>query len=374
MVEQLIKHRRALHQIPELAFDLPLTSQYVYDELMNMGYQPIKMAKTGWVVYKKGLIEDAILLRTDMDALPVFEQTGVSFQSKHQGKMHACGHDGHMAMMLGFAKWLSQQQELKKSVVMIFQPAEEGPGGAKVMIEEGLFEKFPIRAVFGIHLYPGLEEGLYGLVDGPMLAQNGEFDLEIQGKSAHGAQPDMGRDAILAAAELIQSYQSIVSRRLSPLDPAVVTVGKISGGEARNIIAQKVLISGTMRAFTDDVYQKMKQEMRRIDQGIEYAYDVIINNTIMDYYPAVTNDHELFNQLISVLPPTSYQIIKPMTVSEDFAFYQQHVPGVFVMLGTKNEKKGYIHPLHSCYFQFDESVLIKGVELYQTILSMMNNK
>lgn len=374
MVEQLIKHRRALHQIPELAFDLPLTSQYVYDELMNMGYQPIKMAKTGWVVYKKGLIEDAILLRTDMDALPVFEQTGVSFQSKHQGKMHACGHDGHMAMMLGFAKWLSQQQDLKKSVVMIFQPAEEGPGGAKVMIEEGLFEKFPIRAVFGIHLYPGLEEGLYGLIDGPMLAQNGEFDLEIQGKSAHGAQPDMGRDAILAAAELIQSYQSIVSRRLSPLDPAVVTVGKISGGEARNIIAQKVLISGTMRAFTDDVYQKMKQEMRRIDQGIEYAYDVIINNTIMDYYPAVTNDHELFNQLISVLPPTSYQIIKPMTVSEDFAFYQQHVPGVFVMLGTKNEKKGYIHPLHSCYFQFDESVLIKGVELYQTILSMMNNK
>ncbi|HOI84580.1 MAG TPA: M20 family metallopeptidase [Acholeplasmataceae bacterium] len=374
MVEQLIKHRRALHQIPELAFDLPLTSQYVYDELMNMGYQPIKMAKTGWVVYKKGLIEDAILLRTDMDALPVFEQTGVSFQSKHQGKMHACGHDGHMAMMLGFAKWLSQQQDLKKSVVMIFQPAEEGPGGAKVMIEEGLFEKFPIRAVFGIHLYPGLEEGLYGLVDGPMLAQNGEFDLEIQGKSAHGAQPDMGRDAILAAAELILSYQSIVSRRLSPLDPAVVTVGKISGGEARNIIAQKVLISGTMRAFTDDVYQKMKQEMRRIDQGIEYAYDVIINNTIMDYYPAVTNDHELFNQLISVLPPTSYQIIKPMTVSEDFAFYQQHVPGIFVMLGTKNEKKGYIHPLHSCYFQFDESVLIKGVELYQTILSMMNNK
>lgn len=374
MVEQLIKHRRALHQIPELAFDLPLTSQYVYDELMNMGYQPIKMAKTGWVVYKKGLIEDAILLRTDMDALPVFEQTGVSFQSKHQGKMHACGHDGHMAMMLGFAKWLSQQQDLKKSVVMIFQPAEEGPGGAKVMIEEGLFEKFPIRAVFGIHLYPGLEEGLYGLIDGPMLAQNGEFDLEIQGKSAHGAQPDMGRDAILAAAELIQSYQSIVSRRLSPLDPAVVTVGKISGGEARNIIAQKVLISGTMRAFTDDVYQKMKQEMRRIDQGIEYAYDVIINNTIMDYYPAVTNDHELFNQLISVLPPTSYQIIKPMTVSEDFAFYQQHVPGIFVMLGTKNEKKGYIHPLHSCYFQFDESVLIKGVELYQTILSMMNDK
>ena len=154
MVEQLIKHRRALHQIPELAFDLPLTSQYVYDELMNMGYQPIKMAKTGWVVYKKGLIEDAILLRTDMDALPVFEQTGVSFQSKHQGKMHACGHDGHMAMMLGFAKWLSQQQDLKKSVVMIFQPAEEGPGGAKVMIEEGLFEKFSIRAVFGIHLYP----------------------------------------------------------------------------------------------------------------------------------------------------------------------------------------------------------------------------
>lgn len=372
MVDYIKKHRQALHQMPELGFDLPLTSQYIHDELVKLGYQPLRMAKTGWVIEKKGQSDEAILFRTDMDALPVDEETGVSFASKHRGQMHACGHDGHMAMMLGFASYVSSMDDLKKSVVMIFQPAEEGPGGAKVMIEEGLFQRFDIRAVFGIHLYPGLDEGLYGLVDGPMLAQNGEFDLDILGRSAHGAQPDAGRDAILAASELIQAYQSIVSRRISPLEPAVVTVGKIQGGEARNIIAKKVSISGTIRAFNEDTYQKMKAEMRKIDQGIAYAHDVIIHNTIKDYYPAVHNDHHLYQQLIASLPEPSYQILKPMTFSEDFAFYQQHVPGVFVMLGTRNEKKGYIHPLHSCYFQFDESVSIKGVELYQRILKMMH--
>jgi len=372
MVDYVIKQRRTLHEIPELGFDLPRTSQYIYNELVSMGYQPIQMAHTGWVIEKKGISSESILFRTDMDALPVEEKTKVSFASKHKGKMHACGHDGHMAMMLGFARYLSSCPPLKKGVVMIFQPAEEGPGGAKVMIEEGLFDRYDIQAVFGIHLYPGLEEGIYGLVDGAMLAQNGEFDLVIEGRSAHGAQPEAGRDAILAAAQLIEAYQSVISRRISPLEPAVITIGTIQGGEARNIIAQRVAISGTMRAFSDETYQKMKEEIKRIDQGIAFTHDVIIHHNIMDYYPAVSNDHHLFTQLINVLPKKSFQLIKPMTFSEDFAFYQQHVPGVFVMLGTRNEKKGYIHPLHSCYFQFDESVLIKGVELYQNILHMMD--
>jgi hippurate hydrolase len=372
MVDYVIKQRRTLHEIPELGFDLPRTSQYIYNELVSMGYQPIQMAHTGWVIEKKGISSESILFRTDMDALPVEEKTEVSFASKHKGKMHACGHDGHMAMMLGFARYLSSCPPLKKGVVMIFQPAEEGPGGAKVMIEEGLFDRYDIQAVFGIHLYPGLEECIYALVDGAMLAQNGEFDLVIEGRSAHGAQPEAGRDAILAAAQLIEAYQSVISRRISPLEPAVITIGTIQGGEARNIIAQRVAISGTMRAFSDETYQKMKEEIKRIDQGIAFTHDVIIHHNIMDYYPAVTNDHHLFTQLINILPKKSFQLIKPMTFSEDFAFYQQHVPGVFVMLGTRNEKKGYIHPLHSCYFQFDESVLIKGVELYQDILHMMD--
>ncbi|HAX03483.1 MAG: amidohydrolase [Tenericutes bacterium GWC2_34_14] len=370
MNDELKTYRRDLHQIPELGFDLNLTSAYIYKTLVEMGYHPISMAKTGWVIQKKGKSQKSILFRTDMDALPVFEQTDVSFQSRHQGKMHACGHDGHMSMMLGFAKYVSSLEHLNKSVVMIFQPAEEGPGGAKVMIDEGLFQMFEIEAVYGIHLYPGLEEGLYGLVDGPMMAQNGEFDLVIKGESSHGAMPHLGTDTMIAAAQLIQGYQSIISRNLNPLDSAVITVGTIRGGEARNIIAKEISMSGTVRAFKTEVYEMIKDRMHLIESGIEKSYDVIIHNDIKDYYPPVTNDHHLFTLLKDALPQALYKIIEPMTVSEDFAFYQKHVPGVFVMLGSKNEKKGYIHPLHSSYFNFDESILEQGVKLYQTILKV----
>lgn len=366
----LKNYRQDLHQIPELGFDLFKTSEYIKEKLISFGYHPIKMAKTGWVIVREGKIKEALLFRTDMDALPVNEQTGVTFESKHQGKMHACGHDGHMSMMLGFAKYVMEQPKPKHTIVMIFQPAEEGPGGAKVMIEEGLFDMFSIKHVFGIHLYPELEEGLYGLIDGPMMARNGEFNLSISGQSAHAAQPHKAKDAIQVAGHLISSYHEIVSRHIDPLDQAVVTIGTIHGGEARNIIAQSVTMTGTIRAFHDSVYEKIKEHMHRIDQGLSIAFDVAIHNDIMDYYPAVNNDHQLYVKLVNALEPISYRLIKPMTFAEDFAFYQQKVPGMFVMLGTKREDLGYVHPLHSCYFNFDERVLIKGVELYQKILSM----
>lgn len=372
MIDRLKTFRRDLHQIPEIGFDLDLTSRYIYDVLTDLGYHPISMAKTGWVISKAGKSQDAIMFRTDMDALPVDEKTGCDFQSKHPGKMHACGHDGHMAMMLGFAAYVSTLEHLEKTIVMIFQPAEEGPGGAKVMIEEGLFERFNIKACYGIHLYPGLDEGLYGLVDGPMMAQNGEFDGVVEGTSSHGALPHLGHDAILATTQLIQGYQSILSRRLNPLDRAVLTVGTLHGGEARNIIAKQVNFSGTMRAFDPVVYEQMKTWMREIEQGIEISYHVKIYNKVKDYYPPVINDHELFSNLKNALREDQYKLIDPMPVSEDFAFYQQKVPGVFVMLGSRNEKKGYIHPLHSDQFQFDERILIRGVELYQTILKIHN--
>ena len=370
MIDRLKTFRRDLHQIPEIGFDLDLTSRYIYDVLTDLGYHPISMAKTGWVISKAGKSQDAIMFRTDMDALPVDEKTGCDFQSKHPGKMHACGHDGHMAMMLGFAAYVSTLKHLEKTIVMIFQPAEEGPGGAKVMIEEGLFERFNIKACYGIHLYPGLDEGLYGLVDGPMMAQNGEFDGVVVGTSSHGALPHLGHDAILATTQLIQGYQTILSRRLNPLDRAVLTVGTLHGGEARNIIAKQVNFSGTMRAFDPVVYEQMKTWMKEIEQGIEISYHVKIHNEVKDYYPPVINDHTLFTNLKNALKDEQYKLIDPMPVSEDFAFYQQKVPGVFVMLGSRNEKKGYIHPLHSDQFQFDEDILKRGVVLYQTILKL----
>ena len=190
--------RRDLHRIPEIGFDLDHTSKYVKDRLIEMGYTPISTAKSGWIVVIEGEEPEAIAFRADMDALSVEEKTGAAFQSTHAGRMHACGHDGHMTMLLGLAKSLVGRK-LKKSVVLIFQPAEEGPGGAKLIVEEGVFATYRITKIFGIHLYPGMEEGKFGLLDGAMMASNGEFDLEIQGKSAHGAQPHLGKDAILAA-------------------------------------------------------------------------------------------------------------------------------------------------------------------------------
>ena len=370
MSKTLMDYRRELHQIPELGFDLYKTSEYIEHELIHMGYKPRRMAKTGWVIHKEGKSKQAILFRTDMDALPVKEETNVQFLSKHEGKMHACGHDGHMAMMLGFASYVQKQNDLNYTVVMIFQPAEEGPGGAKVMIEEGLFDLYDIKACYGIHLYPGLEEGLYGLVKGPMMAQNGEFDITIKGKSSHGGQPHLGDDAIVASSALIQGFQTIISRKVNPLDSVVITVGTISGGEARNIVSHEVKLSGTMRAFRNDTYQSVKKWMKQFSDGIEMQYHVKIDHQMVDYYPAVVNDSKFVEDLKNSLNQNQYQMIEPMTVSEDFAFYQQKVPGVFVMLGSKNEAKGYHYPLHSCYFNFDERILDKGVELYIHLLKL----
>ncbi|MDX9692016.1 MAG: amidohydrolase [Acholeplasmataceae bacterium] len=372
MTEKLKKIRRDLHQIPELAFDLFLTHDYIKNILSKLNLELEVVAKTGFIAYRRGESLDAIAFRSDMDALPVTEMTDVSFKSKHEGMMHACGHDGHMTMLLGFAHYISSLKSLKKSVVLIFQPAEEGPGGAKIICDAGIFEKYHIKHVFGIHLYPNLDEGKYGLVNGPMMAHNSEFDLEIIGQSAHAAQPHLGRDAILAASHLISSYHTIVSRFINPLKSGVLTVGTIHGGEARNIISNHVKISGTIRSFHDETHDTITTKMRDIDQAIEKAFDVKINNHIKDYYPVVHNDSDLFHQLKDALDDTSYVLIEPMMAAEDFAFYQKKVPGVFVMLGTKNESLGYTHPLHSCYFNFDEKVLIKGVELYQTISHMLN--
>lgn len=372
MYETLKKHRRALHQIPEIGFDLFKTHAYVQNVLNDLGYETITVAKTGLIAYKKGAKDEMIAFRSDMDALRVLEKTDVSFESKHIGNMHACGHDGHMAILLGFAEYIASKTLKDKGIMFVFQPAEEGPGGAKVIIETGIFEKHNVKQIYGFHLYPDLEEGLYGLVDGPMMAQNGEFDLVIQGVSAHGAQPHKSKDALLASAHLITQYQSIVSRMIDPLSPAVVTIGTIEGGEARNIIAQTIKLSGTIRTFNQETYDNIKSALKNINQGISQAFSVDVNMDLRDYYPPVLNDHDLFEQVKSLLSKDAYQLLKPMMFAEDFAFYQQVMPGLFMMLGTKNESLGYTHPLHSCYFNFKEEVLPKAILMYDRICKSLN--
>lgn len=367
MIDLLKKYRCDLHQIPELAFDLFKTSAYIKDELIKMGFEIHQTAKTGWIAYKKGKKETAIAFRSDMDGLPVAEKSDHPFPSKHMGQMHACGHDGHMAMLLGFAYKIKDIDLLNESIVLIFQPAEEFPGGAKVIIEEGMLDKFKVKKIFGIHLYPNLEEGKYGIVKGAMMARNGEFNLTISGKSAHGAQPQLGNDAIVAASSLILQLQTVISRNIDPFEQSVLTIGTIKGGQARNIIAQNVEISGTIRTFNDDIYNTIKNRMKDLIEGFKIGFQIDVNYEMMDFYPVVYNDLDLVDHLLKHLNKESYTFIKPMMLAEDFAFYQKEVPGVFTMLGTKNEKKGYVHPLHSDQFNFDEIVLIKGVELYLSI-------
>ena len=362
-LELVTKFRQDLHQIPEIGFDLFETSKYVKAQLEAFGYNPEVVAKTGLVAVKQGKSREAIAFRCDMDALRVDEKTNVTFKSTNVGKMHACGHDGHMALLLGFAKYIATLNP-NKTIVLIFQPAEEGPGGAKEIIEAGIFTKYNIKSIFGLHLYPNIDENKFGILSGPALAQSGEFKVTVNGKSSHGAMPHQGMDAILAASQVVTNYHTIISRNIDPLNPAVLTVGKINGGEARNVIANQVVLEGTIRAFDPKIYQAIKTRMTEINHGVEIISNVKIDTEFIDYYPPVVNDDNLYHDVVQILGKDEYVKIKPMMISEDFAYYQQVVPGFFVMLGTRNEKDGYTYPLHNPCFNFNERVLLKGIELY----------
>lgn len=370
---QLVKmYRRDLHQIPEIGFDLNETSAYLKQELSAIGYQYEEVARTGIIAIKEGMEPGAIAFRADMDGLMIEEKTNHDFQSLHQGMMHACGHDGHMAILLGFAKYLTTIPKPKKTIILLFQPAEESPGGAKVIIESGLFERYPIEAIFAVHLDPSIEEHQIGLISGAMMAQSGELDVIIKGRSAHGGKPHLGSDAIIAGSQLINGYQTIISRNLDPLKPGVITIGMITGGDARNIIASQVMISGTIRAFDSNQYQMIKTRIQKINDALSIMNDVEIDTDIRDLYPPVINDDYLYQKVKKCLAKDEYQEINPSMLAEDFSYYQQKTPGLLMMLGVRNEKSGYINPLHSCYFNFDEIVLVSGIELYIHICQEFN--
>lgn len=372
MEEKLKKYRRELHQIPELSFDLDKTHAYVKEVLINLGYQPKVYAKTGLVVIKKGQSNQTYAFRADMDALPIKEANNISFASLHDGKMHACGHDGHTAMLLGFAEYVSKIDNPLHTIMLIFQPAEEGPGGAKVMIDEGIFKDYIVKGIFGLHLYPGLEEHTIGLKDGLMLAGNGEFEIQITGIAAHGATPNAGKDAILAGANLVTQLNQIVARYTKPMEPAVLTVGLFQGGDAKNIIPSNAKIEGSIRAFNEKTYLTIKKYIKHMSKGTEISYDVDITVNFKDLYPPVINDHKLFKLVDKLITKDKKVLVQAKTFSEDFAFYQEKVPGMFIFIGTKNKELDFINPLHSDKFNFDESVLQTGYDLYTKILNEIN--
>lgn len=374
LLDDIIKNRRALHQIPETALEEFKTKEYLKNYLISIGLEPQEIVETGLFVYIEGKDkENCIAFRSDIDALNIKEETGTEFESKHVGKMHACGHDGHMTTLLGFAKYLTTIQPLEKSVLLIFQPAEESPGRAKDIVETGLLKKYNVKAIYGMHLFPELPEGTVASKEGPFFAQAALMTTTITGKSGHGAMPHKTIDPLMAFTKIVDGYQTIVSRNLSPFDPGVVTIGKFCGGSAQNIIADTVNFWGTIRTFKEENTEFIIDRIKEIHRGIELSYRVKIDEKIDIVYPPVVNDKELYKKFVETMKDMNYVEHEALTISEDFAYYQKEVPGIFMLLGTRSEEKGFIHPLHSCHFNFDEKVLLKGVEAFARILESHNN-
>ena len=373
MLPLLRQIRRELHQTPEIGLQEYQTSAYIRRKLAEFGITETEQwLDTGVVAVIHGKQDaPAVAFRADMDALPVTEQTGCTFVSRREGYMHACGHDGHMTILLGFAKYLQEHREdLRGDVVLIFQPAEEGPGGAKLLVEAGLFQKHPVRCIIGCHIFPQVPQGKVACRKGAMMARNGEVDVLLYGESAHGAQPQLGHDAVLAAGAVITGLHTILSRNVSPLDSGVLTFGKVQGGEACNIIAKEVKLEGTMRAFSDEAYETMTQRIQEMAEGIAAGYGCHAEVVFRHMYRVVDNDATLV-KLLQEVAGADYMETPPYMLAEDFSLYLSEVPGMFFFLGSGNEARGYVHPLHSAQFQFEEAILCDGVRLYAALLEKL---
>ncbi|MDF2548474.1 MAG: amidohydrolase [Anaerosolibacter sp.] len=373
--DEIIALRRGLHQIPENGFEEYKTSAFIIEKLKEYGVEVHKnIAGTGVVGYLRGNLGDqTIAFRADMDALSVEEKTNLSYASTHRGMMHACGHDAHMAILLGLARFLSMNKAiLRWNIVFLFQPAEEGPGGAEPMIQEGIMEKFKIDCIMGLHVFPEVSEGKIACRPGPMMAQTGEFDITITAKSGHGAIPHKAVDGLVIASNLIMNYQSIVSRNIDPIEGAVMTIGKMWGGERRNVIAGRVILEGTMRAFSEDTYRTIQKRMKEIAEGVALSYQCNIDIVFRDMYPAVVNNEEMFHDLQNAVGQENLEFITPQMIAEDFSYFQKAVPGLFFFLGTRNEQEGYVHPLHNSCFVFNEDVLLTGIQVYLDYMRLKN--
>lgn len=371
-LEEIMRyHRRWLHQHPEVGYKEESTRDYIIGCLKAFDFDEVSvLAKTGIkAVIKAKKPNRTLAFRADMDALAITEENELDFLSKNQGYMHGCGHDGHMAMLLGFAQWLSENKaDLIDNVVLIFQPSEESTGGALPMIKEGVLDNPSVDSIFGFHIMPDIPQGKIGLKSGALMASTCEFNIEIQGVSAHGAMPHRGIDAILAASHFISMLQGIITRRIDPFQQALITIGKLHAGEARNVLASKAHMEGIIRTFDANVYKSIKEHILELLKGMEISHDVKTQFNELVYYPPVINHAELTKYIEGILSDEILYPINPMMIAEDFSFYQQKVPGVFMYLGSGNEKLGFTHPLHSSRFNFDESILLMGIQLYKNIL------
>ena len=370
--KNIIDWRRDFHQYPELGFDEHRTSKIIGEALKEMGLAPqMNVGKTGVTADLTFGEGPTIALRADMDALPMQETSGLDFSSKHDGVMHACGHDGHMAMLLGAAKVLTQNGDsLNGTVRFIFQPAEEGAGGARYMIQDGCLDS--VDEIYGIHVWNYQPVGEVGITDGPVMAAADMFKINIKGIGGHGAAPQGTVDAVVVASHLIQVLQTIVSRNTNPLEGTVVTVGKINGGHNFNIIADEVTLSGTARAYTEENRNLIKTRMAEIIDGVAKTFGAEISFDYEDGYPPTINHTDPVNKVLKAAERVVGEKAGMPYLSmggEDFSYYLQKIPGCFFFVGSApNDQKLFETPHHCSHFTMDERALLVGPSIYLNLV------
>jgi amidohydrolase len=368
--DELIKIRRDIHKNPETGLNLPETFNYIKNYLIKLKLKPVTDYGISSIVVditgnKKRKI---IALRADMDALPITELSNLEFKSDNPGKCHACGHDGHISILLGVAKLLSKNPEkLDGTVRLIFQSGEEGHFGARYMVEDGVLNG--VDEIFGLHLWNYKEFGWVGSNSGTISAITDEFSIKIVGKGGHGAIPQETKDSIIISSHLILQLQSIISRNMDPLQSAVLSVGTIKGGSNYNIISESVTISGTVRTFSKSSQELIIKRMEKIIDGISHSFECEITLDYKEGYPEIINNSESFLKLESLLKTRlNYEIekITPLMIGEDFSYYTQKIPGCFFLVGSGAKDK--IIPHHSPYFEINEKSLLVGTTIFYELI------
>ncbi|MCX7991645.1 MAG: M20 family metallopeptidase [Proteobacteria bacterium] len=367
--------RRALHSMPEPAYKEFKTSKYVFERLKEIGLKPANVYGTGVIADletgKKGL---NVAVRADMDALPIEEKTKLDFSSEIGGYMHACGHDGHMAIVIGLALLLTKiKDKLNGKIRFIFQPAEEKPpkGGASFLVEEGVLKDIDI--ILGFHIIPDIDVGKVGIIEGPAMAGCDEFIIKISGAGGHASAPEKTVDTILVASKIVSSLNDIVSRMISPFEPVVISCGEIKGGYAFNIIPDLVEIKGTVRTFNDDLRKKIPEIMKKIIYSIAESYGANVDFEYINCYPSLKNSPTVCQFLKEIahtyLGKNSLVDMKPLMGSEDFSVYLEKVKGAYVFFGGK---KGENLSLHSPYYDFDELVMRYAIHFFARAIHNIN--
>ena len=366
LIQPLIALRRDIHAHPELGFHEHRTADRLAAALVEAGLEVHRgIGGTGLVgVLRAGSGDRSIGLRADMDALPIVEETGLPHASTTAGVFHGCGHDGHSAMLLGAAQHLARTRRFDGIVNFIFQPAEEGLAGARAMLDDGLFDRFPCGRVFALHNWPDLPAGTIATRPGPIMAAADKFEITIKGRGGHAAIPQDTPDAILAASQLVVQLNGIVSRRISPLACAVVSVTRIGGGHSHNVLPAEVGLAGTVRTFDPEVQDRIEKAIRDIAEGVARASGTSIGVDYDRYYPATVNDADAADEALSVAGTVARAELAPQPAftSEDFAFMLQACKGAYLWLGQG--RPGRHVPLHNPEYDFNDAVIGTGIQLH----------